>query len=267
MNSCFLPIHRFLLHLFFLLLPLNSCFFLPIYGISSPFVLADPSIEHLCVFFQFTDFFSIFSCWSFHWTLLCFFQFTDFFSFCSCWSFLPLNSWGFFQFLDFFSNFSCWWSFLPLNSFHILSISSSLILSCHFENLWICLEHRRIEDHFLLYSLYSLHFHFSTLIISLITNCRKEQHVSLTRLIAIVAGMDVNCEYNYLLATICLLNVWICSIRGGDWCSSECFQVLYQPNWIRDVLLLLRGHTTRRRRRAAYLWFWHKSKTIWDSSV
>lgn len=69
---CFLPIHRFLLHLFFLLLPLNSCFFPPIYGISSPFVLADPSIEHLCVFFQVTDFSSIFSCWSFHWTLVCF---------------------------------------------------------------------------------------------------------------------------------------------------------------------------------------------------
>lgn len=59
---CFLPIRRFLLHLFFLLLPLNSCFFSPIYGISSPFVLADPSIEHSCVFFQFTDFSSIFFC-------------------------------------------------------------------------------------------------------------------------------------------------------------------------------------------------------------
>jgi hypothetical protein len=38
------------------------------------------------------------------------------------------------------------------SNFHILSISSSPNLSCQFENLWICLEQRRIVDHFLLYS-------------------------------------------------------------------------------------------------------------------
>lgn len=148
------------MHLSLLLLPLNSCFFSPVYGISSPFVFADPSIEHLCVFFQFTDFLSFFSCWSFHWTLVCFLPIYRFLLLLFLLIHPSIELLVFLPISGFLLQFFLLMILQPLNSFVLfqfpdLSISSSLIVTYQFESLWICLEHRRIEDHLQPYSSYS----------------------------------------------------------------------------------------------------------------